>query len=87
VAEFVVLQSGQGYLVDSHLATLSSKETYQLWGVVDGQTISLGLLGQSPHLVTFTLAGSAKASRLGVTVEPAGGSVLPSGSMLASGTV
>jgi anti-sigma-K factor RskA len=86
-AEFVVLPSGQGYLVDSHLPALSPKETYQLWGVVDGQTISLGLLGRSPHLVTFTLAGSPKASRLGITAEPAGGSVLPSEAMLASGPV
>jgi anti-sigma-K factor RskA len=87
VAEFVVLPSGQGYLVDSRLSTLSPTQTYQLWGVVDGQTISLGLLGRSPHLDTFTLAGTPKASRLGVTVEPAGGSVLPSGAMLATGTV
>jgi Anti-sigma-K factor rskA/Putative zinc-finger len=87
VAEFVVLPSGQGYLVDSHLPALSSKETYQLWGVVDGQTISLGLLGRSPHLVTFTLAGSPKESRLGITAEPASGSLVPSGAMLASGTV
>jgi hypothetical protein len=87
LVEFVVLPSGQGYLVDSHLPALSSIETYQLWGVVDGQTISLGLLGRSPGLVTFTLAGSAKESRLGITAEPAGGSVVPSGAMLASGTV
>jgi Anti-sigma-K factor rskA/Putative zinc-finger len=87
LAEFVVLPSGQGYLVESHLPALSSKETYQLWGVVDGQTISLGLLGKSPHLVTFTLAGSPKEWRLGITAEPTGGSVVPSGAMLASGPV
>jgi hypothetical protein len=86
-AEFVVLPSGQGYLVDSRLPEVSSKETYQLWGVVDGQTISLGLLGRSPDLVTFTLAGSPKESRLGITAEPAGGSVVPGGAMLASGPV
>jgi anti-sigma factor RsiW len=87
VAEFVVLPSGQGYLVDSRLPELSTRETYQLWGVVDGQTISLGLLGRSPDLVTFTLAGAPRASRLGITAEPTGGSVVPSGAMLASGTV
>ena len=86
-AQFVVLPSGQGYLVNSRLPELSSKETYQLWGIVNGQTISLGLLGRSPALVTFTLAGSPKASRLGITAESAGGSILPSGAMLASGTV
>ena len=87
LAEFVVLPSGQGYLVDSRLPELSSKETYQLWGVVNGQTISIGVLGRSPHLVTFTLAGSPEESRLGITAEPAGGSILPSQAMLASGTV
>jgi anti-sigma-K factor RskA len=86
-AEFVVLPSGQGYLVGWRLPELSPKETYQLWGVVNGQTISLGLLGRSPDLVTFTLAGSPKESRLGITAEPAGGSVLPSGAMLAAGAV
>jgi len=85
LAEFVVLPSGQGYLVDSHLPALSPKETYQLWGVIDGQTISLGLLGRAPHLVTFTLAGAPGASRLGITAEPTGGSVLPGEAMLASG--
>ena len=87
LAEFVVLPSGQGYLVSSRLPELSSKETYQLWGVVNGQTISIGVLGRSPHLVTFTLAGSPEESRLGITAEPAGGSILPSQAMLASGTV
>lgn len=86
VAQFVVLPSGQGYLVSSELPVLSSDETYQLWGVVDGQTISLGVLGRSPNMAAFTVAGSPSASRLGITVEPAGGSVLPSEAMLAAGT-
>jgi hypothetical protein len=87
LAQFVVLRNGRGYLVTSNLPPLSAKETYQLWGVVNGQTISLGLLGRSPHLATFTLAGSSRPFGLGVTVEQAGGSVSPSGFMLASGTV
>jgi anti-sigma-K factor RskA len=88
LAEFVVLPSGQGYLTQSHLRDLSSHETYQLWNVMNGQTISLGLLGRKPRQVSFTLAGvTSISSRLGITVEPAGGSVLPSGPMLASGAV
>jgi hypothetical protein len=87
VAKFVVLPSGQGYLVKSSLPALSSKNTYQLWGVIKGRAISLGLLGRSPHLVAFTLAGSPSPSKLGVTVEPASGSVAPTTAMLASGTV
>jgi anti-sigma factor RsiW len=87
LAQFVVLPSGQGYLVKSSLPTLSSTKTYQLWGVINGRAISLGLLGQAPHAVAFTLAGSPQPSKLGITVEPAEGSVVPTSPMLAAGTV
>jgi anti-sigma-K factor RskA len=88
LAQFVVLpSSGQGYLLKSKLPTLSSTQTYQLWGVIDGQAISLGLLGQDPHGAAFTWGGSTQPSKLGITVEPAGGSVVPTGTMLAAGTV
>ena len=40
------------------LPALPSAQTYQLWGIVDGQPISLGLLGDAPNQATFTLAGS-----------------------------
>jgi anti-sigma factor RsiW len=86
LAQFVVAD-GRGYLVSSKLPALSSNQTYQLWGVVDGQPISLGLLGQNPHRSTFTLAGSKSASVLGLTVEPAGGTVVPSQAMVAKGVV
>ncbi len=46
--------TGQGYLVKSNLPTLSAAKTYQLWGVIKGRAISLGLLGQAPHAVAFT---------------------------------
>jgi anti-sigma factor RsiW len=87
LARFVTVPRGQGYLVKSTLPKLPANETYQLWGVVQGQPISLGLLGRSPHMVTYTLAGSVRPSKLGLTVEPAGGSAVPTTSMLASGTV
>jgi anti-sigma factor RsiW len=87
LAQFVVLPGGQGYLVKSNLPALSSQHTYQLWGVINGHAISLGLLGRAPHAAAFTLAGSPPPSKLGITVEPSSGSVLPTGSMLASGTV
>jgi anti-sigma-K factor RskA len=87
LAQFVVLPTGQGYLVKSNLPTLSAAKTYQLWGVINGRAISLGLLGQAPHAAAFSLAGSPQPSKLGITVEPAGGSVVPTGAMLAAGTV
>ena len=87
VAQFVVVPNGQGYLVKSDLPVLTSNKTYQLWGVFDGRSISLGLLGQSPHQATFTSAGSTSPTALAITVEPAGGSVVPTGSMLGTGAV
>jgi anti-sigma factor RsiW len=85
LARFVVLPSGQGYLVHSSLPPLSSAQTYQLWGLINGHAISLGLLGSAPRSVAFTLAGAPQPSELGITVEPAGGSVLPTRSMIAAG--
>ena len=83
-ARFVIVPDGRGFLLASVLPVLSSKETYQLWGTIGDQTISLGILGRAPHQVTFTMSGSPRPTRLGISVEPAGGSILPSSRMLAS---
>ncbi|HVB91967.1 MAG TPA: anti-sigma factor [Acidimicrobiales bacterium] len=87
LARFVVVPDGRGYLVASSLPALGSHHTYQLWGTIGHQPISLGLLGRSPRQATFTVAGTAPLSKLSVTVEPAGGSVAPSGQAVASGAV
>ncbi len=86
-AEVVVLPSGQGYLVSSTLPSLRNGRTYQLWATAGGRPISLGLLGGSPGRAAFTMAGSTRPSRLSITAEPAGGSVVPTGPILATGTV
>jgi anti-sigma-K factor RskA len=85
LAEFVTVPSGQGYLVSSKLPALPSGRTYQLWGQIGGHSISLGLLGPSPMQGTFTSARTPSA--LAITVEPAGGSVQPTGPLLATGSV
>lgn len=87
VAEFVMLPTGQGYLVSSTLPRLSSDKTYQLWGIVKGQPISLGVMGKNPRTVSFTMAGSVQPSVLAVTVEPSGGTPSPTTSPVASGAV
>ncbi|HEV3268782.1 MAG TPA: anti-sigma factor [Acidimicrobiales bacterium] len=87
LAKFVLLPDGRGYLVSSKLPTLPSKETYQLWGFVNGTPISIGVMGSSPKQVAFTLASSPSPSALAVTIEPAGGSLRPASSLVASGTV
>jgi len=85
LAEFVMLPSGQGFMVSSSMPTLPSSETYQLWAIIAGKPISIGLLGHQPHRATFTLASSASPSALAVTVEPAGGVTTPSRAPVAAG--
>jgi len=86
LAEFVLLPDGRGYLLSSRLPALASGSTYQLWGLINGKPISIGLMGEKPASVTFTVSGS-KPTVLGITVEPSGGSPTPTNAMVASGTV
>ncbi len=87
LAQFVVLPDGRGYMVSSTMPPLSAKETYQLWGIVGSEPISLGTLGDAPQQAAFTMAGSRRPSRLSITAEPSGGSVIPTSPVLATGTV
>ncbi len=74
-AVVVVLPDGSAFLVNTGLPRLPSDRTYQLWGVVKGQTVSLGLLGSQPHDVAFTVDPSAPVKVFAVTNEAAGGVV------------
>jgi hypothetical protein len=87
LASLVLLPDGRGYLMTSHMPTLPSSETYQLWGIVNGSPVSIGVMGSTPHAVAFTVATSPSPSEIGVTIEPAGGSLTPTKSMVASGAV
>jgi anti-sigma-K factor RskA len=64
---------GHGYLLAGDLPRLGLNQTYQLWGVIGDQVISLGVLGPSPSVETFTARADLKA--LAITIEPAGGVV------------
>lgn len=74
-AQIVILPSGAGYVIDSHLHRLPDAETYQLWGVGQGRTISLGLLGRSPTDVAFNEGSGSRFTVYAVTAERAGGVV------------
>ena len=86
VAKFVLVH-GQGYLVSSQMSTLPVGKTYQLWGIIDHKPISIGLMGNSPHEVSFSVEGTRLPTALAVTIEPAGGSVTPTSPIVASGTI
>ncbi len=53
MADVVVQPNGQGYLVPRSMPTLASDRTYQMWGVIGDEVISLGVLGNEPSVSAF----------------------------------
>lgn len=77
LGEMVVLPSGSAYLVGVNLPALDSTSTYQLWSVVAGRAVSVGVLGDHPSTVAFSIDAAIANQVFLVTVEPAGGVVAP----------
>jgi anti-sigma-K factor RskA len=73
VGEAIIDAQGHGYLIADHLPALPKDRSYQLWGVIDGKAISLGVLGNHPEIEPFTAAGAI--TQVVVTNEAAGGVV------------
>jgi hypothetical protein len=73
--EIVILPNGESYLTQNKLPSLSEKQTYQLWGLVHGDLVSLGILGNHPSTVPFQLNPSVHVDEFAITVEAAGGVV------------
>ncbi|MEX1106987.1 MAG: anti-sigma factor [Ilumatobacteraceae bacterium] len=71
--EAIIDQDGHGYLLGDSLPELPADQTYQLWGVIGDQVISLGVLGHNPEIELFS--AGAPVSQLVVTIEQAGGVV------------
>lgn len=71
--EALIDLKGHGYLLAGDLPRLGRDQTYQLWGVIGEQVISLGVLGTSPSVETFTARADLRA--LAITIEPVGGVV------------
>lgn len=84
-ADAVLLPDGSGYLIKTDLPTVSSSRTYQLWAVVGGSKISVGVLGQSLGPLAFHAPPNASA--LAITEEAAGGVVLSQQQPAVVGTI
>jgi anti-sigma factor RsiW len=69
----VLTASGTGFVEASSLKALPRDKTYQLWGVVGNQTISLGLMGSTPRVVPFSVDANATVTAFAITAEQAGG--------------
>jgi anti-sigma-K factor RskA len=67
----VIDPTGRGYLLADPLPALDPSRTYQLWGKIDNEVISLGVLGNDPGTTSFTATGDV--SLLVITDEVVGG--------------
>jgi hypothetical protein len=83
VGELVILPSGSAYLISSNMAALPATSTYQLWAVIAGRAISVGVLGTHPGAAAFSVDPGVSTTAYLVTVEPAGGVVAPTSSPVA----
>jgi anti-sigma factor RsiW len=71
-ATAVMTDGGAGWFMTTSMPALEDDRTYQLWGVMaDGQIVSLGVLGNAPHLAAFQASGGLTG--LAVTEEVKGG--------------
>jgi anti-sigma-K factor RskA len=86
-AQVVVQRSGAAFLFNQGLPALPPGETYQLWAMIAGEAISVGVLGAHPATMAFSVDAAANTKAFAVTVEPAGGSVAPTRPPVASTTI
>ena len=83
----VLTSTGTGFVEGAGLSALPSDRTYQLWGVIGGRAISLGLLGHDPGVVPFSVAGGPSVDAFAITAEHAGGVVHSANQPVVSGDV
>jgi hypothetical protein len=69
----VVTADGRGFVRAGDLPALPADRTYQLWGVVDDQAISLGVLGPNPDVAAFQVDDVDRVAAYAITDEAAGG--------------
>lgn len=85
LAYAVLAPDGTGHLWSDGLSRTAPDRAYQLWAVVGSERISVGVLGSSPEIAPFRIAGEVVA--LAITEEVAGGVVASENQPIASGLV
>ncbi len=65
----------------------AAARTYQLWDVIGGRTISLGLLAPDPWVVPFSVASDGSVDAFAITDEHAGGVVQSTNRPVVAGEV
>lgn len=83
----ILTRSGTGFVEAQGLSALPADQTYQLWGMVGGNVISLGLMGSDPTVVPFSVAGNRGVSAFAITAERADGVVQSTNQPVVAGAV
>lgn len=66
------------YINTSQLPPLAEEKQYQLWAIVDGKPVDLGVLPNDKHQVALLKVKNVSAPQaFAITIEPKGGSVNP----------
>lgn len=66
----------EAYLSIQELSELTREQQYQLWAIVDGKPVSMGVFDLKTDALT-QMTAVANAAMFAVTIEPRGGSVNP----------
>lgn len=82
----VVANDDGDVLVLEELPSLAAQREYQLWSVDGPRPVSLGLLGDG-HDEVVPLSLPAATTKLAISDEPEGGSIAPTGPVVASGAI
>jgi anti-sigma-K factor RskA len=82
----VVANDDGDVLVLEKLPALATQREYQLWSVDGPRPVSLGLLGDG-HDEVVPLGLPASTTKLAISDEPEGGSIAPTGPVVASGAI
>jgi len=72
-ATAVVTADGTGFILADDLPALADDRTYQLWGIANGQAISLGVLGADFDVAAFQVDDTTEFGAFAITEETAGG--------------
>jgi anti-sigma-K factor RskA len=85
------LDDNRGVLAVRGLAPLSAERQYQLWLIRDGERASGGVFAVTADgygsMQISVPAGFTGFTRFGISIEPAGGSLAPTGPRVMSGTI
>lgn len=65
------------YLLINNLPTPASDKQYQLWALLDGKPIDLGMIEAKQKRLLYRMKNVQNAQAFAITLEPAGGSPAP----------